>query len=54
MKKSRKKNKGKKDRSQKDSDMEIIQEEDAPNSGTSPLMKKSKNLDVASNRRAIR
>lgn len=53
MKKGRKK-KGKKDRSQKDSDMDIIQEEDAPTSGASPLKKKSKHLDVASNRRAIR
>ena len=53
MRKSRKK-KGKKDKGLKGSDMEIIQEEDGAASGASPLKKKSKHLDVASNRRALR
>ena len=49
-----KKGRKKKGKKEKDPDMEIIEEEEAPNSGTSPLKKKGKHLDVASNRRAIR
>jgi len=54
MQKGRKQNKSKKDKSQKDSEMEIIPEEDAPTPASGPLKKRGKHLDVASNRRAIR